>query len=326
MKRREFIKAGLLTAASLASAQACSIGKAGNPMARQAEGKGGMPMRPFGKSGDKISIVGLGGIVVKDTAPEDAGRIVGEAFERGVNYFDVAPSYGNAQEILGPALAPYRSNVFLACKTGQRTRAGAEEEMKRSLEFLKTDHFDLYQLHAISDVAKDVEAVFAQGGAMEAIMQAKKEGRIRFVGFSAHTEEAALAAMDRYDFDSVLFPLNFAAWFKGGFGSKILTKAKEKGVSRLALKGMARQQWAQGDPNRPNYKKCWYEPLTDLAQAEVALRFTLSQPITAAIPPGDASLFRMAMDIAERFRPVTEKEIALLQASAQTLNPIFKAA
>lgn len=326
MKRREFIKAGLLTAASLASAQACSIGKEEYLMNRQTEGKGSMPVRPFGKSGDKISIIGFGGIVVKDTAATEASRIVSEAFERGVNYFDVAPSYGNAQEILGPALAPYRNKVFLACKTGQRTRAGAEEEMKRSLDLLETDHFDLYQLHAISDVAKDVDAVFAQGGAMEAILQAKKEGRIRFVGFSAHTEEAALAAMDRYDFDSVLFPLNFAAWFKSGFGSKILSKAQEKGVARLALKGMAKQQWVQGDPNRSNYKKCWYEPITSLPDAELALRFTLSQPITAAIPPGDASLFRMAMDIAERFRPVTEKEIALLQASAQTLNPIFKAA
>jgi len=144
--------------------------------------------------------------------------------ERGVNYFDVAPSYGNAQEKLGPALEPYRKNCFLACKTAKRQRAAAEAEFKRSFELLRTDWFDLYQLHSISDVAKDVDAVFVSGGVMDMLIDAKKSGRVRHLGFSAHSIEAAVAALDRYEFDSVLFPVNFATYYEGNFGPQIMPR------------------------------------------------------------------------------------------------------
>lgn len=282
-----------------------------------------IPRRPYGDKGEDLSIIGFGGIVVMDSEPDQAARVVAEAVERGVNYFDVAPGYGNAQEKLGPALEPYRKNVFLACKTDRRDRTGAEEQLKRSLELLKTDHFDLYQLHGIVSVEKDVDPAFAKGGAMEVLIQARKSGRIRFLGFSAHSTEAAFAAMDRFDFDSVLFPVNFAAWLKGGFGPEILQRAREKGLARLALKAMARQGWAQDDPKRQTYRKCWYEPLANRAEAEVGLRFTLGQPVTAAIPPGEEALFRLALDLANNITPLTQEEETRLFAMAHTLNPIF---
>jgi aryl-alcohol dehydrogenase-like predicted oxidoreductase len=219
---------------------------------------GQIPRRPYGESGIELSIIGFGGIVVMNTEQDHARRVVAEAFERGVNYFDVAPSYGNAEEKLGPALEPYRKDCFLACKTGERGREGAELEFRRSLENLRTDYFDLYQLHGITDVEKDVDAAFSRGGVMEFIEEEKAAGRIRHVGFSAHSDEAALTALDRYDFDSVLFPLNFATFYKGDFGRRILEKAVEKGAARLALKGMARQHWPEGDPDREKYGKCWY--------------------------------------------------------------------
>ncbi|UCD30637.1 MAG: aldo/keto reductase [Planctomycetota bacterium] len=283
-----------------------------------------MPRRNYGKTGIKLSIIGLGGIVVTKTEQNQANRVVAEAYERGVNYFDVAPAYGNAEQILGPALKPYRKNVFLACKTGQRKREGAEMELKRSLKRLKTDYFDLYQLHAIIDVKKDVDTAFAKGGAMEVFIEARKSGMIRHLGFSVHTIEAAFAAMDRYDFDSVLFPVNFACFAEGNFGPQIMAKAKSKGLARLALKAMARQEWPKNDPERKRYKKCWYQPVTDPHEAELALRFTLSQPVTAAIPPGDESLFRLALDIARKFKPITTREEKELIKLAKTLNPIFQ--
>jgi aryl-alcohol dehydrogenase-like predicted oxidoreductase len=226
---------------------------------------------------------------------------------------------------LGPALEPYRKDVFLACKTDKRQREGAAAELRESFKRLRTDYFDLYQLHAITDVEKDVDAVFAKGGAMEVFVEAKKQGQIRHLGFSAHSEEAALAAMDRFDFDSILFPVNFATFYKGRFGSRVLAEAKSRGVARLALKAMAKQQWPGGDPNRGKYPKCWYEPLTQRERARLGLYFTLSQSVTAAIPPGDESLFHMAVDLAMHFRPLSAQEKTELQRRAESLNPIFAA-
>jgi predicted aldo/keto reductase-like oxidoreductase len=263
-------------------------------------------------------------MVVSGVEQEQANRLVAEAIEKGVNYFDVAPSYGDAELKLGPALEPYRKNVLLACKTEHRTKEGAAAELAESLQRLRTDRVDLYQLHAISDVQKDVDAAFAKGGAMEVFVEAKKQGRVRYLGFSAHSEEAALAAMGRYDFDSILLPINFATFYKSNLGPRVIEVAKSKGVARLGLKALAKQQWSKDDPMRKQYPKCWYQPLTDRDEAKLALYFTLSQPITAAIPPGEESLFRMAMELAMSFRPVSQQEKQALQQMAQSLNPIFE--
>ncbi len=286
---------------------------------------GSFPKRPY-KPGIDISIVGFGAIIVTDETPEFSGRIVAEAVERGVNYFDVAPGYGDAEVKLGPALQPYRKNCFLACKTEQRDASGAAADLKRSFERLRTDYFDLYQLHHITDVKEDVERVFAKDGAMTVIEEAKKDGRIRHVGFSAHSVEAAFAALDRYPFDSILFPINFATFNAGNFGPQVIERAKKQGVTILALKAMAKGQWPKNHPLRSKYKKCWYEPLTDPREAELGLRFALSQPITAAVSPGHADLFRMAIDIAERFVPVTAAETRQVVELAKKQELIFTAA
>lgn len=282
-----------------------------------------MQHRPYGKTGEELSIVGMGGIVVMDVPPEDASAFVAQAVHRGVNYVDVAPSYGNAEERLGPALEPYRKDVFLACKTGRRDAAGAKSELETSLQRLRTDHVDLYQLHALTTL-DEVKQVFAPGGAMETFLQARQEGKVRFLGFSAHSVEAALAALDQFSFDSILFPLNFVTYGKEGFGPQVMEKAQEKGVARLALKAMAHAPWAEGAA-RP-WSKCWYEPVSEPGLANLALRYTLSLPITAAIPPGHVELFRRALDIADNFTPLTEDERLLLQQHAESLQPIFKKA
>ena len=131
-------------------------------------------------------MIGFGGIVVMDEDPTQSKNIVAEAVDRGVNYFDVAPSYGNAQERLGPALAPYRKNCFLACKTEGRTKDDSRKQLEESLRLLKTDHVDLYQFHALTKMA-DLDKVLGPGGAMETMEAAKKEGKIRYIGFSVHS-------------------------------------------------------------------------------------------------------------------------------------------
>jgi len=282
-----------------------------------------IPKRKLGRTGEKLSIIGMGGIVVMGYGQDEANRIVREAIDRGVNYFDVAPSYGDgeAEEKLGPALQGYRDRVFLACKTAVRDREGALKELETSLKRLHTDHFDLYQLHALT-TKEDVEKALGPGGAMETFVKAREQGKVRFLGFSAHSVEAALSAMDRFRFDTILFPFNWVCFYRGDFGPQVIKAAKAKGMGMLALKAMARSPWPEGA--RHDYPKCWYQPVSDLEEAALALRFTLSEPITAAIPPGENRLFQMALSIAQRFKPLTQKERELIQAKAADLQPIFR--
>jgi predicted aldo/keto reductase-like oxidoreductase len=261
----------------------------------------------------------LGGIVVSEISQEEANRIVAEAVDHGVNYFDVAPSYGNAQERLGPALQPYRNRVFLACKTAERDQEGAARELEGSLQALRTDHVDLYQLHGLTAL-EEVEEAFGPGGAMETFQRARKEGKARFLGFSAHSVGAAEEALKRFPFDSVLFPINFVCWHHG-FGPQVLEAAKARGAGRLALKALARTNWPE--EGKRKWPKCWYQPFDQWAEVELALRFTLSQEVTAAIPPGEPELFRLAMGVAEKFYPLSIEERDQLRATARTLKPIF---
>ena len=284
-----------------------------------------MEKRPFGKTGWDLSVIGFGGIIVMDVTPGEADAYVGEAVDRGVNYFGVAPSYGNAEERLGPALKPYRDGVFLACKTGRRDAAGAQEELDHSLSLMQTDHFDLYQLHAITS-DEDVQQAFGPGGAMETFLKARDQGKVKHLGFSAHSVHAALAALAQFPFDSVLFPFNFVTFEQAGFGPQVLEAAERQGAARLALKGMARGPWRENDPHKSEYPKAWYEPLADRAEATMALRYTLSLPVTAALPPGDIRLFRLACDIADAFTPLSALEQEAVKAKAAAEQPLFQLA
>ncbi len=322
MKRRDFIK----------SAGAVPVLAMGNRPAKERKMEksnvnSDIPRRKYGKTGIELSIIGFGGIVVMNAEQYHANKVVAEFVERGINYFDVAPTYGDAELRLGPALEPYREDCFLACKTTKRDKKGAREELEQSLKNLRTDHFDLYQLHAITDVEKDVEAAFAKDGCMETFIEAKKSGQVRHLGFSAHSETAALRALELYDFDSILFPVNFATVFKGQFGPAVMEKAREKGAAILALKALANEKWPENHPLRQDYSKCWYHPADSAVLAEMALRFTLSQPgVTAAVPPGEELMFRLACEIAVNYKPVTDDETERLKQIAQKLEPIFEKA
>lgn len=255
-----------------------------------------------------------------DATTSEATQRVSQAIDYGVNYFDVAPTYGNAEQMLGPALEPYRQSVFLACKTQARDRKGAVDELEGSLKRLRTDHFDLYQMHAVTKV-EDARKILGPNGALEAFQQARKDGKIRFIGFSAHSVEAAMTLLDGFDFDTILFPVNFKTWNAGNFGPQVLQKAKEKGTAVLAIKSLARGPWPEGVDRIP---KCWYQPLTDEVQAELALRFTLSHPVTAAIPPGNENLFRKTLDLAVRFEPLGESEVSEIKRLAAEGQPLFR--
>ncbi|MGO9275517.1 MAG: aldo/keto reductase [Terriglobia bacterium] len=292
-------------------------------LAASVKARTAVPRRVY-KGDVTLPILAFGGIVVVGMEQKDADRIVAEAFDRGVNYFDVAPSYfnGEAEMKLGPALEPYRKRSFLACKTMERGAAGARRELEQSLGRARTDHFDLYQFHAVSSL-DDVEKILAPGGAAETYLKAREEGKVRFIGASVHNAAAAIALMDRFQLDSVMIPLNFVLFQEGNFGPQILEKAKQKGVARIALKAMAHTTWP--DRNHDAWRKCWYKPVDDPELAEMAVRFTLGQDITAAIPPGEEKLFRMALDFAGRYRPLSFAEQSQLLAKAHGVRPLFHA-
>ena len=225
---------------------------------------GTLPKRPY-KNGIELSIIALGGIVICGLEQKESDRRVAAAVERGVNYFDCAPSYfdGEAEIKLGQSLQPFRNKVFLAEKTGQRDAAGAQAELDRTLQRFHTDHVDLYQFHAVTS-NEDVEKIVAPGGAAETFFKAKKEGKARHLGFSAHGAPAALRLMDALELDSVLFPVNANTWEFGGFGPQILAKAKSKGMARMALKGLAFGKWPESLPHAERkYQKCWYQPIDE---------------------------------------------------------------
>jgi predicted aldo/keto reductase-like oxidoreductase len=311
MERREFLKASVAAQAALAA---------------EAAAKRSIPRRPY-KPGVDISVIGFGGIVVVGMDQATANKTVAASFDRGINYYDVAPSYwdGEAELKLGEALKPYRNRVFLACKTGKRDEKGAREELERSLKRAHTDRFDLYQFHAVSSL-KDVEEIAKPGGAGDLFLKARDEGKVKYLGASCHDAAAAIQLMQSFPLDSVLFPVNFLAWRKGNFGRQILDYARQKGIARLALKAMALGRWPEGTKQENTaHPKCWYQPTDDPKLAEQAVRFTLTQDVTSAIPPGDEKLYEMALDIASRFKPLNRAEQEALQSRAPAdIEPIFR--
>lgn len=315
MKRSDFLRLGLAAALSprLAFSQ--------NAPLTEISGLGLLPRRPLGSTGESLSVIGFGGIVVRDSEQPAADKAVRDAIEAGVNYFDVAPRYGDAEIKLGPALEPFRKNVFLSCKTYERDAAGAEEQLHESLRRARTDWFDLYQLHFLN-TKDDIDRAFGPGGAMETLVKAKKEGLARFLGFSAHSVEAALAAMDLYDFDTVMFPLTYASWYKDNFGPQVVEKALEKKMGIISLKGGVHGQRQRGSERQ--FPKEWYDAMKTEDDLKMGYYFALSLPVTTAIPPGEEELFRRAVKIAFSFIPPSESQKASLRERAREVQTLFK--
>lgn len=316
MKRNDFLRLGL--AAGLLPHLAFAQHE--KPLTSM-QGLGLLPRRPLGRTGEMLSVIGFGGIVVRDSSQDIANRVVREAVEAGVNYFDVAPRYGDAELKLGPALEPFRKDVFLSCKTYERDAAGSQAQLEESLRRARTDHFDLYQMHFLN-TKEDIDRGFGPGGAIETLVKAKKEGKARFLGFSAHSVEAALAAMELYEFDTVMFPLTYASWYKDTFGPQVVEKALEKKMGIIAIKGGVHGQRKRGE--KSEFPKEWYNALKTEDDLKMGYYFTLSLPVTTAIPPGEEELFRRAVRIAYSFIPPSDKQKERLRELAQGVETLFE--
>ncbi len=266
-----------------------------------------MKYKALGRTGINISAVTYGGIVsagiydrisYPDLSQAASDEFVSYAIDHGINYFDVAPTYGNAQEQLGNSLRSYRSRIHLACKTARRDRAGAESDLKESMALLHTDHFDVYQLHAVSSMA-DVDAAFAPGGVMELMRELREKGIAAHIGFTAHDEDAALRMLELYDFDTVLFPFNWFMSMAHQMGSRLMQTAKDRGLGVLGMKAFIERRWESNEERAASaFPKSWCKPidLQDTAFGEAAMRYALSLGVDTLIPPGNFPSFRFAVE------------------------------
>ncbi|WGS64553.1 aldo/keto reductase [Marinitoga aeolica] len=279
-----------------------------------------MRKRILGKTNEKLSVVGFGGIILDGLDEKTAQKYIDAAIDYDVNYFDVSPSYGNAEEVMGPVLEKYRKKIFLSCKTDSYDYANVKKDLETSLKKLKTDYFDLYQFHAITEI-REVDMIFSQGG-IDALIEAREKGLIKYIGFSSHSQEAASAMMDRFDFDTIMFPVNFANWEKGYFGEIVLKKAKEKNMGIIAIKTLAKRKWLENE-NRGNLRT-WYKPVENKEEAELAMKFTLSKGVTTCVSPNDFERFTWMCEIEKELdETLSENDMKKIHELIKELNPVF---
>jgi predicted aldo/keto reductase-like oxidoreductase len=281
-----------------------------------------MPRRKLGQTGLEVSVIAFPGLSLSRATQEEANKAVRNAFEQGVNYFDVAPAYGDAETKLGIALQGIdRSKIVISCKTKGRDKASAQQDLDRSLQRLKTDYFDVYQMHLLA-TRTEVKQALGPGGAIDVFKEAKKQGRAKHLGITAHTTRAALDAINGFDFETVLFPINFIEYYQLGFGKEVLEAAKKKNMGVMGMKTMCGGQWPRGMTHTRNN---FYRPLEEPEIVNLAVRWTLSQePVATAIPPGFIDLFEKAAVVGPVYKPVTEAETTKIQEMAKTYISQFQ--
>ncbi len=283
-----------------------------------------MQKRRFGRTGHMSTVAIFGAAAFWEVTQAEADASMERVIAAGVNHIDVAPSYGVAEARLGSWMAKERKRFFLGCKTMERTKAGAAAELRRSLERLQVDSFDLFQIHAVTTMA-ELDAASGPGGALEAILAARDEGLTRFVGITGHGVDSPtvfLEALRRFDFDTVLFPLNFVQYANPVYqrdAEALLRECHSRDVGVMVIKSVAKGPW--GD--RPKTHTTWYEPFSDIAHVQTAINFALSQDVTGLCSTGDTTILPFFLEACERFTPMSAAEQEALVANAAAYEPLF---
>jgi predicted aldo/keto reductase-like oxidoreductase len=269
-----------------------------------------IPQRTLGRTGEEVTIFGLGGegVLRTEGRMNEAVAVIHRALDLGVNYFDSAPAYSGCLDYLGEGLAGRREKVFVASKTHDRTRDGSLRLLDQTLRRLRTDRLDLWQLHDLR-TSRDLEAIFGPQGAMEALLQARDEGRVRYLGITGHHDPQMLVtAMQRFDFDTALVALNAADRHRMSFMETVLPEAQNRGVGVIAMK-----VYAQGALLKTGR---WARLLGKAGlSADEALRYCLSlSPVHTAIigcsTPGEVE---ENARIAREFQPLDEEQMRTLE-------------
>jgi aryl-alcohol dehydrogenase-like predicted oxidoreductase len=283
-----------------------------------------MQTRRFGRTNHMSTVAIFGGFALSQATQEEADRTMEFVIETGINHIDIAPSYGYAEERLSPWMPRERQRFFLGCKTTQRTYEGAAGECKSSLERLQTDYFDLYQIHAITTY-EELDLVTQPGGALEALIEARKSGLTRFIGITGHGVLAPMIfqeALQRFDFDSVLFPINFIQFADPEYrrqAQALLQLCHNRDVGGMIIKSIAQGPWK----DQPQEYLTWYKPFTSPEQIQKAVDFVLTQEVTGLCSTGDPDLLPLVVQACENFTPMGVDQQEALIASADLYEPIF---
>ena len=281
-----------------------------------------MEKRRLGRTEHMSSIVSFGGASFMKIDQDEADRTLKLVFEHGINHLDVAPHYEDAEIRIGPWMKKYRKQCFLACKTLERTKKAADEDLHRSLERLQTDHFDLYQLHFM-DKMSDLETTLGPGGAMEAIVEARSQGLLNYIGITGHNLPLQLEALNRFDFDTVMFPFNFILYRDSQYRSnfeKLMEKVRERDVAALAIKAIAQGNWEKEYQVLDRYERpysTWYKPFEEVGEIALALSFALSMGFSTMISASDVKLLDLALDAVDKVHVLNQEENDALLREAE---------
>jgi len=284
-----------------------------------------MEKRRFGRTDHMSTVAIFGTAAFYEISQAEADKTVEKVIAAGVNHIDVAPGYGQAEKRMGPWMPQIRERFFLGCKTMERQKEGAAAELRRSLKILQVDKFDLFQLHAITSMA-ELDQVTATGGALESVIEARSEGLTDYIGITGHGNDAPevfLEALHRYDFDTVLFPINFVQYANPEYrqnAGELLRQCREKDVGVMIIKAIAKLPW--GDKERTY--DTWYEPFDDPAEIQNGVNFALSQDVTGLCTSADVTILPIFLDACERFEPLDAAQQEGLIATASAYETIFE--
>lgn len=285
-----------------------------------------MEYLPFGRTGHVSSRAIFGAFALGRVSQGEADRLMETAIAHGINHIDVAATYDDAELRLGPWMERERGRFFLATKTWEREAGAAGDDIRRSLERMRTDHVDLIQLHNLADPA-EWEVAMGPGGALEACLAAREEGLVRFIGVTGHGLGVAamhLRSLEAFDFDSVLFPFSYILMKDPGYAAdvrRLMTTCRERRIAMQTIKAVTKGPWRVRTPEQPT----WYEPLTRQEDIDAATHWVLAEPDVFLNTVGDPALVPLAFDAVERFeaRPNDERMEQLLARA--DMRPLFTA-
>jgi aryl-alcohol dehydrogenase-like predicted oxidoreductase len=274
-----------------------------------------MERRRLGRLGHQSSVLIYGAAALSDVSQDSADRSIQQALDAGINHFDVAADYGDAELRLGPWMSRIRGDIFLATKTGDRDEEGAWRSINRSLERLQTDRVDLLQLHAVGDLV-ELDKVTGPKGALAAASRALEEGLIGAVGITGHGVHAAdthLEGLRRFPFATVLTPLNPVLWRDPSFRESwaaLVDEIRRQDAGLMTIKTVSRRNWPEGSSQ--DYAT-WYEPYQDADRIRAAVSWVLAHPeVTGLATAGDVRLLGPIIE-AERSRiDAADAELALM--------------
>lgn len=284
-----------------------------------------IPTAPFGRTGHQSTRTIFGAAALGSVTQAEADRVFELLLETGVNHIDTAASYGDSELRIGPWMQQHRSDFFLATKTGERSYSAARDELHRSLERLRVDSVDLIQLHYL--VAPDEwEVAMGPVGALEALVEARAQGLVRFIGVTGHdltVPAMHLKSLERFDFDSVLLPYSFILMQHPQYAAdfeKLLQVCQARNIAVQTIKAITRRPWPE---NYDHAHNTWYEPLTEQSEIDLAVNWVLGREGVFLNTVGDIHLLPKVLDAASRFQARPGRAVMAEQVTRLSMAPLF---